>query len=184
MNITIQKNSLRLDTFNYTLTDIQAEIDEDINILVSLGCNDLKKKSITAKYGTQLKCYGSTRKTNGKYAISINEQYLRVGDPKDVHNTIMHEVIHCVDGCMNHGDKWKRIAAQVNSRFDFTPIQRTGDDKAYDAFLETKYKYKITCNKCGHEYKYLRKTKTFDECKCGKRMCGVCRSTDFTCEEI
>lgn len=32
-------------------------------------------------------------------------------------DTLMHEVLHTVDGCMNHGKKWKECAKIINSRY-------------------------------------------------------------------
>lgn len=185
MTITIQKESLRLDTATYTLTDIQNEIEEDIQILCSLGYTSISDKRIKAKFMHRARQLGVTSKKSAyTYEIGINEEYLRVADPKEVHNTIMHECIHCVDGCMNHGEKWKTIAAKVNARFDFTPITRTGNDENYDSYMHAnKCKYRLSCDKCGAEWYYMRRGKVLDECKQGKRRCS-CGGREFTVTEL
>lgn len=187
MNITVQKHSLRLDTKNYTLEDILAEVKEDFTVLVSLGYTDLLDKDVIVNYGKRIRAYGTCQRVgrvNNKmrYEIKINKDYLKVGNPKDVHNTIMHECIHCIEGCMNHGEKWKTAAAKVNARFDFSPIQRTGYDEAYHQVLETKYKYFAVCEGCKSVYKWMRKSKTYTAC-CNNRARCSCGSKKFTCTE-
>lgn len=189
MKITIQKHSLRLDTKRYILDDIQKEVMEDFSLFVSLGYTDLLNKEIRVAWGKRVKAYGTCKRIgkqpNGKilYEIQINKEYIAVGNPKDVHNTIMHECIHCIDGCMNHGEKWKLAAKKVNDKFDFTPIKRTGHDEAYQAIIETKYKYEAICNKCGTAYHWIRQSRIYRSCTMGKAKC-VCGSKDFTCKHI
>ena len=100
MEITIQKHSLRLDTKRYTLEDIHKEVMEDFSLLVSLGCKDLLGKEVRVKWGKKVRAYGTCKRigyqpNTGKilYEIQINQEYIAVGDYKDVHNTIMHEYI-------------------------------------------------------------------------------------------
>ena len=189
MEITIQKHSLRLDTKRYTLEDIQEEVMEDFSLLVSLGCEDLLNKEVRVTWGKKVRAYGTCKyigkQLNGKilYEIQINKDYIAVGDSKDVHNTIMHECIHCVDDCMNHGEKWKLIANKVNNKFDFTTIKRTGYDEAYQAVMETKYKYEAICNKCGTAYRWIRQGRIYTSCAMGKARCS-CGSKQFTCRPI
>lgn len=189
MEITIQKHSLRLDTKRYTLENIHKEVMEDFAILISLGCEDLLKKEVRIKWGKKVRAYGTCKRIglqpNGKvlYEIQVNQEYIAVGDSKDVHNTIMHECIHCVDGCMNHGEKWKAIAKKVNDKFDFTTIKRTGYDEAYHAIMETKYKYEAICNKCGAAYRWMRHSRIYTSCTLGKARCN-CGGEEFTCRSI
>lgn len=43
---------------------------------------------------------------------------------KPLMQTILHECIHCIEGCHNHGENWKTIAEKVNSHYGFS-ISRT-----------------------------------------------------------
>jgi hypothetical protein len=184
MNITIQKHSLRLDTAKYTLEDVKKEIEEDFQILISLGYTDLAQKKVKVEWGKALKQYGSCAKPYpNTYVIKINQNFIRVGDYKEVHNTIMHECIHCIDGCHNHGPNWKKAAAKVNARFDFTPIERCGTDDNYHEFLKSQAKYQITCKACHHTWNYYRKTRIFASCANGKATCS-CGSKEFDCKTL
>ncbi len=99
--------------------------------------------------------YGQARRRRGAlhFEISINSALLEdtVAD-KALENTILHELLHTVEGCQNHGAKWKRLANLVNSRYGYD-IQRCGGDKdensgAVDALIESN-RYVIRCKKCG-----------------------------------
>ena len=190
MSFVIQKHSLRLDTSTYTLEDIKREIKEDFDILISLGYIDLMDKKVKIEWGKALKQYGSCSKARNQtipgvttYVIKINQNYLRVGSPEDVHNTIMHECLHCIDGCFNHGPRWRAAASKVNANFTFSPIERCGSDDGYKEFLSTKAKYQITCKTCNHTWNYFRKTRTFTSCANGKARC-TCGGREFECIEL
>lgn len=36
-----------------------------------------------------------------------------------IKNTIIHEIIHCLPGCSNHGDEFKKYAKYINSELDY-----------------------------------------------------------------
>ena len=187
--ITIQKLSLRLDTQKYSLEDIQKEVEENLLILIGLGCTDLINKEVKVGWGKSVRSYGTCtkigKKANGKtlYEIKINKEYIAVAASREVHNTIMHECIHCVDGCMNHGNKWKTIAQKVNRSYDFSTIKRTGYDPAYNQILEAHYRYIAVCDRCGHAFRWMRKSHIFVSCSTGKARCS-CGGTSFTCREL
>ena len=189
MKLATQTLSLRTDTKRYTLEDIYKEVMEDFALLVSLGATDLLEKEVCVAWGKKVKAFGTCkrvgRQVNGKilYEIKINREYIGVGDAKEVHNTIMHECIHCVEGCMNHGAKWKAIAKKVNDNFDFSPIKRTGYDEAYNAVMQTKYKYEAVCQKCNTTFHWMRKSRIYISCSEGRARCG-CGGKQFVCRSI
>lgn len=58
--------------------------------------------------------WGQTRLRNGVYSININYLLLEDEAPEEaLVNTLVHELLHCVDGCMNHGEKWKQLSEAV-----------------------------------------------------------------------
>ena len=143
----------------YTKIDIWNEVMECVKLLERLGIN-MKGKVYTIDYSHAIKTYGTCRKLgNNHYRICINEEYLRSGTIEKIHNTIMHEVIHSCDGCMNHGRTWKAIAAQVNNHYAYTPIARTDRDEEYlTNIVQDKYKYQLVCQGCGATWNYIRKS--------------------------
>lgn len=81
--------------------------------------------------------------------VLLDEQNNDVG----LINTIIHELLHSVEGCMNHGAKWKALAEKVNAAYGYN-IKRTStaDEKGVleeSIMKEGINKYRIICLKCG-----------------------------------
>lgn len=100
---------------------------------------------------------------NDEYTIEISSTLLREDcNEKALLETMYHELLHCVDGCMNHGKKWQELADLVNDCYsvnitrvssmekkygeEFAKIVREEEDKA-------KHEYKCYCESCGKVYK-------------------------------
>jgi len=183
-----QDYSIRKNIKNYTLKDIKEEIDEDALILADLGYGAVLKNHYECEFNNRAlnrlgrcTCIGRNR-----YRISINEQFLKLANPENVHNTIMHEVIHSLPGCMNHGKEWQNAAKKVNANYNFTPITRLHDlaeDKHYENYVKSNYHYSIECEKCHTKWNYMKKTKTYSACKEGRARCS-CGSRIFICKEL
>ena len=176
MTITIQKHSLRLDTKKYTVQDILDEIYEDRDLLVALGLSSMKDYKYTAQINTRAKrrCGQCKRISAQEYSINISEQYLRNCPPSEIHNTIMHEVIHSAPGCMNHGATWQNIAHRVNQKYQFTPIQRLCEDATMLNLVKEQARYYLRCPRCNKEYRWIRKPKHWDAYSRGLIRCGCC----------
>lgn len=87
------------------------------------------------------------------FDISIAQRLLE-DDVDDIatKNTIIHELLHTVDGCSGHKGKWKRLAEQVNAASPEYNIKRTTSaaDKGVPSVRRPyRKKYKITCKTCG-----------------------------------
>ena len=93
-----------------------------------------------------------------------------------IKNTIMHELIHCIPFCNNHGDMFKKYANMANTYFGYD-VSRVGNkkndfEKSNVNYTEKEnYNYKIICKGCKQEFFRKRLNKYFT-CKyrCGK--CG------------
>ena len=92
-----------------------------------------------------------------------------------IKNTIMHELIHCIPYCNNHGTEFKKYANLVNEKLGYD-ISRVGDKKTdfEKSNLEYKennnYKYKIICKGCMQIFYRQRLNKNFTR----KFRCGKC----------
>lgn len=93
-----------------------------------------------------------------------------------IKNTIMHELIHCMPYCNNHGKVFKAYSTIINEKLGYN-ISRVGnkeqDFKASNLEYEEKvpnYKYEIVCTSCGQKFYRQRINKDF----CRKYRCGVC----------
>ncbi|MBR0491877.1 MAG: SprT-like domain-containing protein [Clostridia bacterium] len=112
-----------------------------------------------------------------KHHIEISKWVLELED-NIIKNTIMHELIHCIPYCNNHGKEFKKYAKLINEKYDYD-ISRVGDkkkdfEKSNLVFTEIKtYNYKIICKGCKQEFYRQRLNRSFTR----KYRCGKCGST-------
>ena len=59
---------------------------------------------------------------------------------------MMHELIHSITGCMNHGPNFQYVVNLVNSKFGYD-VHITSYYDSYNTYLNNtkNYKYKIKC---------------------------------------
>lgn len=149
--MSIVKNKIfSTNTAEYTVIDLKQEMMECVNILINLGYEVHIPVAISINKRLK-KALGRCNRNQGVYRIEINETYLRTGNSQSIHDTIMHECIHCVDGCFNHGPKWKAVASKVTQSFPQYSISRISYDENYGKVLNeiSPYRYQIICKDCG-----------------------------------
>ena len=113
-----------------------------------------------------------------KHHIEVSKWVLDLED-NIIKNTIMHELIHCIPYCNNHGTEFKKYANMINKNYNYN-VSRVGDRKKdYEnsniQFEETKkYNYKIICKGCNQEFYRQRLDRNFTRkfrcAKCGSRF--------------
>ena len=127
--------------------------------------------------------WGRCKSVPGGYTIDINVALLNErNDLEGLKNTIIHELLHSISGCMNHGEKWKKLADKINRTYGYN-IKRcsSSDEKGVDENTKIKrktlaYKYAVKCKCCGTVIKRKRvsnviKYPTFYKCgKCGGKL--------------
>lgn len=124
------------------------------------------------------KRWGQCKKNpNGTYIISISSRLLAddVADDGAI-NTIIHELLHSVKGCMNHKAEWKYQAEKVNRAYGIN-IKRcsSADEKGVEPLesVPKEIKYQFRCKDCGKVYTRTRAsrfTKNWQNYRCGH--CG------------
>ena len=109
-----------------------------------------------------------------KHYIEISPWVMQLED-NIIKNTIMHEMIHCLPYCNNHGKEFKKYASLINTNYGYD-ISRVGNkkddfEKSNVKFIEKQnYKYKIICKGCRQEFYRQRLNKNFTR----KYRCGKC----------
>lgn len=106
---------------------------------------------------------------DGSYVIEISNLLLHncIQD-KFLKEVIAHELLHTVNGCMNHGKKWKTLASQMNCHYGYN-IKRCAS--YYDD--EKEYNYILQCKNCGQLFcrkRYSKIIKNIEQYECG--ACG------------
>ena len=113
-----------------------------------------------------------------KHHIEISKWVMELEDDI-IKNTLMHELIHCIPYCNNHGTEFKKYAELLNTNYGYD-ISRLGDkkkdfEKSNIEYKETKnYKYKVICKSCKQEFYRQRLNRNFTRkyrcAKCGGRF--------------
>ena len=179
--------TLRTNTRDYTTSDIYDEIRECKKLIESLGYPMGVRFYDVEISNKMTKALGSASYCGeGDYQIKISRLLLDNCDPDEVHNTIMHEVIHTVDGCMNHGWLWQRIAYDVNRHYQFSKLQRlSGNTEFGEAAKQAKRErastiYKVTCDGCHKSWEFYRHTSKVKAIERNRATCRLCGSKSFT----
>lgn len=140
------------------------------------GCCKQEEPDIKTKYIEKI---GNKRiiryaKFN-KHHIEISPWLLKL-DESIIKNTIIHEIIHCLPNCNNHGEEFKRYAKYINNKLGYN-ISRVGNKK--EDYIKSnveyeeneKYNYHIKCTNCGQSFFRKRLNKNYiRRYRCGK--CG------------
>lgn len=96
------------------------------------------------------------RERSGTYHIEIMTYLNRHRTLDEIRQTVMHEVIHTLPACGNHGETFQKTARLVNERLGFrisTTSKLSKEAKEAVAFA-----YVLKCGYCGEELKrYHRK---------------------------
>lgn len=93
-----------------------------------------------------------------------------------IKNTIIHELIHCIPFCNNHGKEFKKYAKYINEKLGYKittkgNIQEDYRSSQLEYTEEENYKYKIICQGCGQ----IIYRKRFKPNLIQKYCCGKCK---------
>lgn len=146
--------------------------------LKSIKVDVLKNRNIEIKINTRSKKrYGCCKKlSKDNFIIEISEWVMDLNEDI-IKNTIIHELIHCLPRCNNHGENFKEYAKSINDNLGYN-ITRVGNkEKDFNKSnleykeKEIKYNYKIICENCNYSFFRQRVRKNLTRrYRCGK--CG------------
>lgn len=174
---------------NYTVDDIWKEVNAIQDFLNLLGIKVNKISDIRIKSANQMgKSLGNTNRRNGVYTLSFNNKYLEIGESRNIHATITHEVIHCIPDGFNHGARFKWYCKIFKQYFGLEIKTHSIDENYYnelykEGFEKIGYNYAIKCNNCG---KILggrkRNSGIIKSIKANKKeyRCQFCKSDNLT----
>lgn len=126
-------------------------------------------------------------RVTGTYTVEVSYRLLVDGVEREaLLDTLVHEFLHAHISRMSHTGEWKRCAGLVNRKYPQLNIKRctSSEEKGIECDF-SKYKYLITCDKCGAVSAYKRRGNVVDAistipknnpfCKCDK-----CKGNSFT----
>lgn len=125
--------------------DLDGMLQQAIQLVKNMDVdvpNNIKTKVRTYK---AVSYAGQCRIKDEQFEITISEYHLNNGY-QPVFETMIHEVVHTVDGCWNHGRKWQHIIDKINRKYGYN-ISTCGHHNLR-AIAQSDAKYQIQCTKC------------------------------------
>lgn len=120
---------------------------------------------------------GRDKKVRSRFGMHISRTFEKIPDENlarlRFETCMIHELIHTIPGCNNHGNNFKRVGRMVKRKYPQYDICRcvSAEEFGVDKAEAKPAKYLIRCEHCKHEYRYQRKPKyAISEYKCSK--CG------------
>lgn len=161
------------------MKNLYAVASECMYELETLGIKFGKIVNFEVNYRAKSR-WGQCCKKRDGYYINISNRLLQDDvEDKALKDTIIHEILHTCEGCMNHGTTWKKHADKVNKAYGYN-IKRctSAKEKGFDmedlkAEKERNAKHKFVCEKCGQTILRQREsnfTKNYENYTCGR--CG------------
>lgn len=170
---------------NYTLRDFERDVDEAKEKLVEIGYEEVSHKHYYLEFNTRSrKRFGSClKKSETECIIELNKLYSDVAPIEEVRSTIMHELIHSIKSCYDHGRVWKGVVTRVNNAYGYN-IKTGKTVESYTNHIAsiTGYKYSVRCNGCKIISNFTRETKLIKKLKRGgmpSYRCCRCKSEDL-----
>ena len=110
-----------------------------------------------------------------KHHIEISSWVMQLNE-YIIKNTIMHELIHCIPFCNNHGKEFKKYASYINQKLGYNITTKGNAKSDYEESNlqyeeDNNYKYKIICQNCGQ----IIYRKRFNQNLIKKYRCGKCK---------
>lgn len=112
----------------------------------------------------------AVRMGHGNYKIQISTHHLKHRSGAETLDTMIHEILHCLPKCFNHGKNWKHEAHKVNELLG-TNIDRQANIEITEEELN-RYNYAIQCKECKAITGYMRRTKAYRNLELYRCICG------------
>ena len=119
------------------------------------------------------KTYAKCETITGGFAISLSK-FFKDNPLEEVMQTLVHEILHTLPNCMNHGAEWKNAAAVVNSKYGYNVSRLSSMEMANltAVDIEIQRRYTVVCLDCGNELYRERKSKLITHTH--NYTCGKC----------
>ena len=147
------------------MSDFIEDIYDGKAILYSCGFHqieDIEIKPIFSEGYT--KFLGRTKREGTTFYLILNHPYANMSSHDEIMNTIVHELLHMLPNCLNHGVVWKSYASVVFRKTGID-IQRLASREMTMAYTKARgtvkntHTYQVECTQCHRRLgkKYKRK---------------------------
>lgn len=134
----------------WTLGDVRKEAEKIRSLLIHEGYKPGLVRSIAFNPRLTRSC-GRTHRFNDTFEMDFSFIFFKKGGEDSIRDTIAHEVVHTVPGCLNHGDGFKAVARRLEKHGYH--IARLCQDEKYAKYITQKEAlgttYHAVCEDCG-----------------------------------
>lgn len=133
-------------------------------------------------YMNSVTALGKCKKEKGHFYIYLSRYATE--NEKLIRNTLAHELVHTILGCMNHGQNFHRYGNMVQEKLGISISTRASEEDVHQSGVAKvrieKAEYKIKCEKCGKIIYRQKRSKLVIHlekyrCSCGGklRLCDI-----------
>ena len=116
---------------------------------------------------------GVCKKAGDRYTIEIAAFLLDETYPEVLlQETLLHELLHTCDGCMQHTGQWKTLAERVNAAYGLQIARLTNMDRMPSAPKQHP-SYRVVCRHCGTVFERYKRSPLIQHPE--RYRCGKCR---------
>lgn len=162
------------------LEEIFLECESEL-LSIGIVCGRVDKITVNTRAKSR---FGLCKKVGkDSFEISIAAALLEESSELScLKNTIVHELLHTVEGCFNHKGKWKLLAKKVNTELEGYDVKRVASFEENGVKLrkaDPQFKYCLKCESCGaeiyrqRESKAVKNYKRYRCAKCGGRLTRI-----------
>lgn len=144
------------------MRDLITHYQECIKLLNDIGIFPPVDKITSVTVNTRAtRRYGQTSKITHwtphgseiTYKINIAAALLMEENPAEqLEDTLLHELLHTLPNCFDHGAIWQSYAEKVNQAYGFHISRVATCALTVDPMAEKRQKYAVQCTACNHTY--------------------------------
>lgn len=159
-------------------------IDKASDILETC-CDSYQKPVISSVKISRARSYWAVVKYTGygSFQIRVSDVFNEIPKYQDFNKRLtscmIHELIHTIPGCMNHGDSFKSVASLVNRSFPEYEIRTSTDVSTVGISVESSRpdRYVVKCKNCNIEWRYKRRPTWWEYIRLCE--CNSCRKSNL-----
>ncbi len=91
------------------------------------------------------------RFADGSYEIQVSDVFASDKDDEAIKRVLIHELLHTLPGCMNHGKRWGYYARKVNASYPYEVARCSPVPPGMQPLPTKAPRYRIVCSGCGAE---------------------------------
>jgi hypothetical protein len=176
---------------NINIDIIEDALDKANKILSEVYPKYNKPTLCKIKIGKSRTNWASIKRLGSTFELTVSDVFNLIPECKEpiskLEGTMIHELIHTIPNCMNHGNKFKAVAALVNCRYREYNITRCTPFRDYgiesiDIVRKSSKLYKVTCDHCHRVWDYHRRPKWINHANLAE--CPYCLRKGFTIKEV